>query len=212
MNPVRQLVPRQQLPDAIINGHATGYLWDGMCQEAQFAPFTYPMPGYSPIHMIYRYGGSAFQHRDQIWPLGGGLSARKHRIRRQSVDLDGRRGAVRRHHPAGLHVVGALGHRRMVQCRTAMRSTTATACLNHRVVTLQHKCIEPLGESRSDYDIFCGILAQAWARLDVRRRRPRSRLGQAGVRFFRPRPNDVSWKDFCREGLFRRSARRGSRP
>ena len=60
MNPVKQMVPRQQLPDAIITGHATGYLWDGMSQEAQFAPFTYPMPGYSPIHMIYRYGGSAF--------------------------------------------------------------------------------------------------------------------------------------------------------
>ena len=59
MNPVKQMVPRQQLPDAIITGHATGYLWDGMSQEAQFAPFTYPMPGYSPIHMIYRYGGSS---------------------------------------------------------------------------------------------------------------------------------------------------------
>ena len=30
MNPVKQMVPRQQLPDAIINGEATGYLWDGM--------------------------------------------------------------------------------------------------------------------------------------------------------------------------------------
>ena len=26
--------------------------------------------------------------------------------------------------------------------------------LNHRVVTLQHKCIEPLGESKSDFQIF----------------------------------------------------------
>jgi trimethylamine-N-oxide reductase (cytochrome c) len=26
--------------------------------------------------------------------------------------------------------------------------------MNHRVVLLQHKCIEPLGESKSDYDIF----------------------------------------------------------
>jgi hypothetical protein len=38
MNPVKQMVPRQQLPDAIINGHATGYLWDGISQESQFAP------------------------------------------------------------------------------------------------------------------------------------------------------------------------------
>ena len=25
---------------------------------------------------------------------------------------------------------------------------------NHRVISLQHKCIDPLGESKSDYDIF----------------------------------------------------------
>ena len=26
--------------------------------------------------------------------------------------------------------------------------------VNHRVITMQHKCIEPLGESKSDYEIF----------------------------------------------------------
>ena len=26
--------------------------------------------------------------------------------------------------------------------------------LNHRVIVFQHKCIEPLGESKSDYQIF----------------------------------------------------------
>jgi len=30
--------------------------------------------------------------------------------------------------------------------------------LNHRMVIMQHKCIEPLGESKSDYAIFTGIL------------------------------------------------------
>jgi trimethylamine-N-oxide reductase (cytochrome c) len=29
--------------------------------------------------------------------------------------------------------------------------------LNHRVVVLQHKCIEPLGESKSDYQIYTGL-------------------------------------------------------
>ena len=29
--------------------------------------------------------------------------------------------------------------------------------LNHRVIVLQHKCIEPLGESKSDYQIFLGL-------------------------------------------------------
>ncbi|EEA00639.1 Pyrogallol hydroxytransferase, partial [Burkholderia sp. H160] len=32
--------------------------------------------------------------------------------------------------------------------------------VNQRMITLQHKCIEPLGESRSDYDIFTAILTR----------------------------------------------------
>ena len=28
---------------------------------------------------------------------------------------------------------------------------------NHRVISLQAKCIEPVGESKSDYDIYCMI-------------------------------------------------------
>ena len=29
--------------------------------------------------------------------------------------------------------------------------------LNHRVISMQHKCIDPLGESKSDYDIFLAL-------------------------------------------------------
>ena len=29
--------------------------------------------------------------------------------------------------------------------------------VNHRIITFQNKCIEPLGESRSDYDIFASL-------------------------------------------------------
>ena len=65
-NPVRQLVPRQQFPDAIVRGEATGYLWDGMAPEIQFAPFRYPLPGYPRIHMIYKYGGSWFRDRKSV--------------------------------------------------------------------------------------------------------------------------------------------------
>jgi trimethylamine-N-oxide reductase (cytochrome c) len=30
--------------------------------------------------------------------------------------------------------------------------------VNHRVISMQHKCIEPLGESKSDYDIFLALM------------------------------------------------------
>ena len=38
MNPVKQMIPRQRLPDAIVDGYAKGYLWDGASLEAQFSP------------------------------------------------------------------------------------------------------------------------------------------------------------------------------
>ena len=32
--------------------------------------------------------------------------------------------------------------------------------LNHRMIMMLHKCIEPLGESKSDYQIFLGIMTR----------------------------------------------------
>ena len=73
--------------------------------------------------------------------------------------------------------------------------------LNHRVVTLQHKCIEPLGESKSDYDIFfelakrlnlAGYYSEGCTELDwVKRTFDASDL-----------PRYISWKDFMKKGYF----------
>ena len=51
VNPVRQLVPKQQLPDAIINGRASGHLWDGLATEIQFASFEYPLQEIGRAHV-----------------------------------------------------------------------------------------------------------------------------------------------------------------
>jgi trimethylamine-N-oxide reductase (cytochrome c) len=199
MNPVKQLVPRQQMPDAIVTGHATGYLWDGMSQEAQFAPFTYPMPGYSPIHMIYRYGGSSFS---TVTKAGRWVEAYRHEsiecVVNQSIWMEGEAQFADIILPACTALErwdigewsnsgGYLHH--------------GIGIVNHRVLTLQHKCVEPLGESRSDYDIFTGIL---------------TRLGLGAVftegcgeldwakRVFDSSdlPDHVSWRKFCRKGYY----------
>ena len=72
--------------------------------------------------------------------------------------------------------------------------------VNHRMAVLQHKCIEPLGESKSDYQIFLDIL---------------TRLGLGAMfseggcseldwckRIFDSSdlPKVVSWKDFLKKG------------
>ena len=75
-----------------------------------------------------------------------------------------------------------------------------TQC-NHRVAVMQHKCIEPLGESRSDHQIF----------LDLATRLGLGSMYSEGVteldwckRLFDATdlPHAVSWKDFLKKGYY----------
>src|SRR5437879_6425746 len=78
----------------------------------------------------------------------------------------------------------------------------AQSQVNHRMVVMQHKCIEPLGESKSDYQIFLEIL---------------TRLGLGAMyseggcsaldwceRMFNSSdlPKQISWKEFLRKGYY----------
>jgi len=199
MNPCRQMVPRQQFPEAILNGEASGYLWDGTATEVQFAPFQYPMPGYSPIHMIYKYGGSAFS----------------------TLTNSRRMEATYRHESIEFVVNQSIFH----EGETQFADIILPACtylerddigewgnaggylphgyngLNHRVIVLQHKCIEPLGESKSDYRIFTEILdrlglgavfTEGCAELDWCKR----------VFDGSDLPSRISWKQFLKKGYF----------
>ena len=58
MNSNGQQIPRIWMPEAIIDGKAEGYRWVGKSIEHQFGKFAYPAPGHSPVHMLYKYGGS----------------------------------------------------------------------------------------------------------------------------------------------------------
>ncbi len=44
MNPSSQKIPRLKLPDAIIDGHTEGHLWDARTIEGQFSEAVYPAP------------------------------------------------------------------------------------------------------------------------------------------------------------------------
>ena len=73
--------------------------------------------------------------------------------------------------------------------------------MNHRVVLMQHKCIEPLGESKADYQIFTDLAArlglgtyfsEGMTDLDwVKRMFDASDL-----------PKHISWKEFLRKGYY----------
>ena len=156
INPVKQCVPRQRLPDAIIDGYAKAYPWDGFSQEMQFTAYEYPMPGYSKIHMLYRYGTSTFGTSSET---GRYVDMFRHEslemVVNQSIWMEGDAQFADVILPA---------------CTSFERDDISewgnsggyihhnTDQLNHRMVIMQSKCIEPLGESKSDYDIFLGIL------------------------------------------------------
>lgn len=156
INPVKQAVPRQRLPDAIINGHAKAYPWDGFSQEMQFSEYQYPTPGYSKIRMLYRYGTSTF---GTLSDTGRYVDMFRH----ESLDM-----VVSQ----CIWMEGDAQYADVIlpACTSFERNDISdwgnsggyihhnTDQLNHRMVIMQHKCIEPLGESKSDYDIFLGIL------------------------------------------------------
>lgn len=199
MNPVKQVVPRQRLPEAIMEGHAKGYLWDGSSMEAQFAEYVYPMPGYAPIHMLYRYGGSAL---GTIADASRFVDMYRHEslefVVNQAIYMEGDTPfadvilpactSFERHDISEWGNSGGYIHHNTDQ-------------VNHRVVVMQHKCIEPLGESKSDYQIFLDIL---------------SRLGLGPMfsegcseldwckRVFEGSdlPKYVSWQEFVKKGYF----------
>ena len=199
MNPVRQLIPRQQVPDAIMKGQVTGYLWDGIAPEIQFAPFTYPMPGYPRIHMIYKYGGSSFSTLTESNRM---VEAYRHEsiefVVNQSIWTEGEAQFADVILPACTNLErwdigewsGSGGY-----------AWHGFNTVNHRVIALQHKCIEPLGESKSDYQIFQEILqrlglgavfTEGCSELDwVKRIFDGSEL-----------PKHVSWKEFVKKGYF----------
>lgn len=199
LNPVRQLVPKQRFPEAILEGKATGYLWDGIATEIQFTPFEYPMPGYSKIHMIYKYGGSWFSTLTESKRME---AAYRHEsiefVVNQSIWMEGEAQFADIILPA---------------CTQFERYDIGEWCngggylphgfnnVNHRVIALQHKCIEPLGESKSDYEIFSLILqrlglgamfTEGCSELDWCKRV----FDSSDV------SRRISWAEFCRKGYY----------
>jgi molybdopterin guanine dinucleotide-containing S/N-oxide reductase-like protein len=155
MNTVTQAIPRLHLPEAIVEGRAEGWVRDGRSAARQFSRVVYPAPGASRVRMLYRYGGTNF----------GTLPESSRFVRmyqspnlefvvNQSIWMEGEAKFADIVLPACTSFercdisewAGVSGYAHHSQMQA-----------NHRVVTMQHKCIEPLGESKSDYDIFCAL-------------------------------------------------------
>ena len=155
LNTVEQSIPRLWLPEAIMNGKAEGYVWDGKSIEAQFNKVSYPKPGYSPVKMLYKYGGSMFGTMpDSNRHIKMYQSENLEFVVNQSIWMEGETKHSDLILPACTNferedisewaALGGYAHHGQTQ-------------LNNRVAVFQHKAIEPLGESKSDYKIFSMI-------------------------------------------------------
>jgi len=153
-NPVKQRLYRLLIPEAILDPpvHWLGETFCGRSLEQQFVPFTYPAPGCSEVKMFYRYGGSYL----------GTMTATNRYVRMyQSPRLE-----FVVNQDCWWCTETGLADVILPACTNFERSDIgewaqtggythhgSNAC-NHRVIVYQHKCIEPLHESKSDYRIF----------------------------------------------------------
>lgn len=199
MNTVSQQIPRVHLPEAIVEGSAVGWVRDGRSAKRQFSKVIYPSPGNSPVRLLYRYGGSNFGTQpDSNRFVRMYQSANLDFVVNQSIWFEGEAKFADVILPACTSMerwdisewANAGGY--------AIHSQSQ---LNHRVITLQHKCIEPLGESKSDYDILFELakrmnlgsyFSEGMTDLDwVKRMFDASDL-----------PKFTSWKKFLKKGYF----------
>ncbi|MBW1772821.1 MAG: molybdopterin-dependent oxidoreductase, partial [Deltaproteobacteria bacterium] len=155
VNTVMQRIPRLKIPEAILDGHCEGYPTNPKTIEGQFFKFSYPAPGNAQIQMYYKYGGSFIgTMSDTNRYVKAYRTPKLSFVVNQSIWMEGETKFADIILPA---------------CTNFERWDISEACnaggyvghnftkLNHRVIHIQHKCIEPLGESKSDYNIFVEV-------------------------------------------------------
>jgi trimethylamine-N-oxide reductase (cytochrome c) len=165
----------------------------------QFHSFKYPAPGHSKIQILYKYGGASLgtMNNTNRW-VKMYRSDKLPFVVSQSIWFEGETKFADVILPACTNFerwdigewtsAGGYGHQFYSQ-------------VNHRVVTLQAKCVEPLGESKSDYQIFEALanrmglglyFTEGCSEIDwVKRIFDASDVSQM-----------ISWKKFCKKGYY----------
>ena len=152
--PTRQRLYRLLVPDAILNPPVE-WMGEGFCGrsiEQQFTQFEYPMEGHSEIKLWYRYGGSflsTMAHTNKWVRMY--QSPKLEFVVNQDCHWQGET----RFADIVLPACTSLEREDIGEWGTGHGYTyhASNGC-NYRVVVRQQKAIEPLWESKSDYEIF----------------------------------------------------------
>jgi anaerobic selenocysteine-containing dehydrogenase len=154
VNPTQQRLWRLTVPDAILDPPVSWY-GEGFCGrslEQQFTHFTYPMEGYSEVKLFYRYGGSFMgTMSDTTKWVRMYQSPKLEFVVNQDIWWNSETRMADVILPACTNFErDDLGEWAGVNGYTVHASN---GC-NYRYVIREKKCIEPLWESKSDYQIF----------------------------------------------------------
>jgi trimethylamine-N-oxide reductase (cytochrome c) len=150
VNPVKQCIYQTLVPQAILNPPVSWYgLGSGSPTEEQFIKRTYPMPGESEIHMIWwdTVSNMANWNNTNKWAEA---------YRSPKIEFSVAQTII-------LENVALFADVVLPVCTQLEREDFGYHCLGPRmnlggdqgnlVMVYMKKCIEPLGESKSDYEI-----------------------------------------------------------
>jgi trimethylamine-N-oxide reductase (cytochrome c) len=199
MNSVQQMIPRLKIPEAVVDGACDGYPTDPRTIEGQFFRFQYPSPGHSKVKLYYKYGGSHIGTMTET-----NRFARMYRtdalefVVNQSIWFEGEAKFADVILPACTNFE-RWDISELANCGGYIHH--AFTQMNHRIAVLQHKCIEPLGESKSDFQIFLDLakrlgigmaFSEGSSELDWCRR------------YFDATdlPKAISWEEFAKKGYY----------
>jgi anaerobic selenocysteine-containing dehydrogenase len=159
-SPEGQIVSRLRIPEAMrhesMEWRAKGFC--GGSIESQFTKYKYPAAGYPHVQMYYRYGGSFIgTMTDTNRYVQAYRDGKVGFVVNQSIWMEGEARFAdiilpactnfERYDIGDWAYASGYGANKFDQC-------------NHRTIVFQQKCIEPLGESRPDYEIFADLAAR----------------------------------------------------
>ena len=197
-----QTVPRLRIPEAILQEHLEwrGKGFCGSSIESQFQKYEYPAPGYAPIGMYYRYGGSFFGTMTETNRYVKAYQTDKLPfVVNQAIWLEGETKFADVILPACTNFE-RWDISEFANCSGYM-GDSYTQC-NHRVIILQKKCIEPLGESKSDYEIFAE-LSKRLGIWEIFTMGGKDEYDWVKDFFYATDlPNAVSWEEFEKKGYY----------
>jgi molybdopterin guanine dinucleotide-containing S/N-oxide reductase-like protein len=200
-NPVAQRLYRLFVPDAILDPpiHWQG---EGFCNRSldqQFTPFTYPMKGCSEVKLWYRYGGSFI---GTMADTGKWVRMYQSPKLEFVVNQDCWWSAETRFADVILPACTQLERDDIGEWgEPGGQSKAASSGCNFRVIIRMKKCIEPLWESKSDYQIF-SLLAR---RLGLQQEYTEGNSEIEWARKFfelSDLPQRISWEEFDRKGYY----------